>query len=413
MRSHSASQGSIQGSMQSPSQGGSQCRFNCLYSLVSSVNCSFHVTDNNVHVHPLPSSPTSPPLFLICSDDGVVSMWRLDWLMQLWSLNVCNEVVSVAISKFCVQLDHSTKEQRSDSDGGDGSLVSHTCSQSLPSHVSYSGSIPFSDSTFGHSPHNTLEPFLLPSIVPSASTAHFSEGANYHVQLDSYLIALGTARGRLLILDSVEGRILFDANVMDAPLQFILMSNIYGDQSNHNEGFVLTCGSDSGVCYSLFLGFCYAQDQLVEEGMIMLSEKGSKPLFTPDDLSGLNSPTRVEQASSYSSSPAQNPTLMYSQLSKCYGAIVGLREFYEGMFYFKEQILSMWYQEDQLMSHLRICIQGKQNEIYMFSMEGEEDVVGATKLRVRENEFQNVVVSTRIESKQLEYDVVLSAFASS
>ena len=369
------------------------------------MNCSFHVTDNNIHVYPLPSSPTSPPLFLICSDDGSVSMWRLDWLMQLWSLNVCNEVVSVAISKFCIQLDHLTKEQRSESDGGNGSLVSHTCSQSLPSHVSYSGSIPFSDSTFGHSPHNTLESFMIPTIVPSASTAHFSEGTNYHAPLDSHLIALGTARGRLLILDSVEGRILFDANVMDAPLEFLMMSNIYGDLKDHNEGFVLTCGSDSGVCYSLFLGFCYAQDQLVEEGMIMLSEKDSKSLLTPDDLSGLPTPTRLEQGSSFSLSPTLNPVLMYSKISKCFGAIVGLREFYDGIFYFKEQITSMWYQEDELMSHLRICIQGKQNEIYMFSMEGEEDVVGATKLRVHENESPNVELSTRIESKQQEYNV--------
>ena len=363
------------------------------------------MTDNNIHVHPLPPSPTSPPLFLICSDDGAVSMWRLDWLMQLWSLNVCNEVVSVAISKFCVQLDHLTKDLRSDSDGGDGSLVSHTCSQSLPSHVSYSGSIPFSDSTFGHSPHNTLEPFLIPTIVPSVSTAHFSEGTNYHTPLDSYLIALGTARGRLLILDSVEGRILFDANVMDAPLEFLMMSTIYGDLKDHNEGFVLTCGSDSGVCYSLFLGFCYAQDELVEEGMIMPSEKDSKSLLTPDDLSGLPTPTRFEQVSTLSSSPNLSPVLMYSKVSKCFGAIVGLREFCDGIFEFKEQITSMWYREDELLSHLRICIQGKQNEIYMFSMAGEEDVVGATKLRVQENESQNVVLSTRIESKQQEYNV--------
>ena len=96
---------------------------------------------------------------------------------------------------------------------------------------------------------------------------------------------------------------------------------------------------------------------------------------------------------------------MYSKISKCFGAIVGLREFYDGIFYFKEQITSMWYQEDELMSHLRICIQGKQNEIYMFSMEGEEDVVGATKLRVHENESPNVELSTRIESKQQEYNV--------
>ena len=371
------------------------------------MNCLFHVTDNNISIHPLPPSLTSPPLFLICSDDGVVSMWRLDWLMQLWSLNVCNEVVSVAISKFCVQLDHTSKEQRSDSDIGDGSLVSHGCSQSLPSHVSYSGSIPFSDSTFGHSPHNTLESFLIPTIIPSASTAHFSEGTNYHAQLDSYLIALGTVRGRLLILDSAEGRVLFDANVIDAPLQFLMMSNIYGDLKGHNEGFVLTCGSDSGVCYSLFLGFCYAQDQLVEEGLIMLSEKESKSLFTPDDLSGLSSPTRIDQASSYFPSPGRNPVLMYSHLSRCFGAIIGLREFYEGVFYFKEQILSMWYQEDELMNNLRICIQGKQNEIYMFSIEGEEDVVGATKLRMYANESVASTVSTRIEAKQLTYNALI------
>ena len=43
-------------------------------------------------------------------------------------------------------------------------------------------------------------------------------------------------------------------------------------------------------------------------------------------------------------------------------------------------------------------------------MEGEEDVVGATKLRVHENESPNVELSTRIESKQQEYNVDVTFF---
>ena len=409
--SHDVSQSGSQNTSQNTSQSTtydsssmSSCRFNCRYSLSASLSTSLYIDNSNTYIYPIPSSPSCPPLFLLCGDDGVVSMWRLDWLMQLWSLNVCDEVTTVALSQFGTILTHTRIEQLSDSEDG-SSMISHGHTHSLLSHPSYSGSIPFSESTFGQSPHYTIDTFIMSSLFPYSSSARFPEGIYHHPELQSHLIAIGTVSGRLLLFDSIEGKILLDANVMDSSLDFVLMSGLYGEKEGDQEGFILSCGNRSGICYSLYLVYDSSTGQLDNAGLFILSDEIGKITPLSDEKSHLSSSTLVDRVSACSTSPTVIQSAMYPISSSKKGVITGLIEYFAGLFYIKEEITSMWFQEGESMDKIRLCLHCKQSGIRVFSLDGEEDVMVATMLKMHESESWEKEDSTKLEISQLKCEV--------
>lgn len=206
---------------------------------------------------------------LIASPSGIVESWNAANLTTTWSLNIYDTVRVLKATPFLLPLHASAKPLKSpcNSDDSGGSMRSLDLSP-LPTSGSLSDCLPleYCGECLSGNGSETVEDVTM-----------------------GRLIVIGTEKGRLILVDEIEGHALLDINIMDTSLDNCVLSSIFehvwwyqeGDVAEHRSvpgdfdhrsapgnakesrehlpgndltGFLISCINEtSGIVYSLFV----------------------------------------------------------------------------------------------------------------------------------------------------------------
>lgn len=265
-------------------------------------------------LYQLPASE-SELLVLIVNPQGVIENWNVTIPAKIWSLTIYDRVTFIKSTNFVIPLKHPKPVKASrtpyESEESQGSMRS--LGQLSPSGVSFP------------------ESYQCECVSADMNSSPSVSGSDVTM---ARLIVIGTERGRLLIVDEKEGRVLFDVNVMDTSLDICVLSDVYegvrvenDGQCSHGSrvhsmnsysrdltGFVLSCVNCSvGIVYSLFI-FWDSQSQSIHSNPIQLDP----PLVPPTSNQVLPLPPIQSHASiaDETASCASNQTRVEVALSQ-------------------------------------------------------------------------------------------------
>lgn len=250
----------------------SVCRFGtCLLLCPMLQKPLLHVNETPAsRVFCLPPTPNAEShSVLIASPSGIIESWNAANLTTTWSLNIYDTVRVLKATPFLLPLHASAKPLKSpcNSDDSGGSMRSLDLSP-LPASGSLSDCLPleYCGECLSGNGSETVEDVTM-----------------------GRLIVIGTEKGRLILVDEIEGHALLDINIMDTSLDNCVLSGIFehvwwyqegGDNPGHRSapgdfdhrsapgdmkesrdlpgndltGFLISCINEtSGIVYSLFV----------------------------------------------------------------------------------------------------------------------------------------------------------------
>ena len=247
------------------------CRYGSCYRLLPLKCFGLHaLTGQATRLLLLPavaSCSLTKPFLFTGNEQGVIELWNLDWMARKWSLAVQDGISFIGATQFAVQM-HVSERESNATEGAEpeqGSFVSlHHSSPSAfsPQSLSFSQSLSFLDDASTSDRERGGVDSRIVATKPARVEGSFVDLQELDKIQDrsvySRILVVGTRHGRMLLMEEKEGRVLFDVNVMDVPLDCILISSQYSVTLNneHVSGFVLTCTNyETGTFYSLLFTY--------------------------------------------------------------------------------------------------------------------------------------------------------------
>ena len=247
------------------------CRYGSCYRLLPLKCFGLHaLTGQATRLLLLPavaSCSLTKPFLFTGNEQGVIELWNLDWMARKWSLAVQDGISFIGATQFAVQM-HVSERESNATEGAEpeqGSFVSlHHSSPSAfsPQSLSFSQSLSFLDDASTSDRERGGVDSRIVATKPARVEGSFVDLQELDKIQDrsvySRILVVGTRHGRMLLMEEKEGRVLFDVNVMDVPLDCILISSQYSVTLNneHVSSFVLTCANyETGTFYSLLFTY--------------------------------------------------------------------------------------------------------------------------------------------------------------
>ena len=369
-------------------------------------------------VYQLPASE-SELLVVIVNPQGVIENWNVTIPAKIWSLTIYDRVTFIQATKFVIPIKHPrlVKALRSPCESEESQGSMRSVGTLSPSGVSFP------------------ESYQYDCVSADMNNSPSVSGSDIVM---TRLIVIGTERGRLLIVDEKEGRVLFDVNVMDTSLDKCILSDVYegvrvenDGQCHHGSrasclssysrdltGFVLSCVNCSvGILYSLFI-FWDSQSHSIHSNPIQFDPPVVTPMssnqvlplpplqshasMTDDSNSYTSNQTRVEVALSQSTAVSfvSHPETL-SFPSSQFGETISInssescafKDIFVGLFRVEPGSLQgaeIEFMEQTTIQEIRLCVreQGENGKLHIsnvWDLRGEVDAVALAQLKLQED----------------------------